>query len=643
MDGLLNPNPWNFESIEDFHFYCCPECNEKTRKFQDLVDHALQNHANSIPTDILKFFKLTESKTLKNEKDVKLEEEVDISDHDGDLLLNSDEDELMPNQIKIENKNKRERVLRNKIDCEVCFKSFSYKDSLRRHLKRVHQITKSFQTGQFECEVCHKGYKNKEYLDKHKKEKHPITKTLDHENDVKLEEEVDKSDPNGDEDEEMPDQDKIDVNDRNKTEFDFHCDLCNDNFIQEEAYLEHFETVHQVVKPNLTKPQSDDENLFNCELLTEPQIEKKNKIDCEVCHKSFSHKDTLRRHLKRFHQITKSFQTGQFECEVCHKGYRNKEYLDKHKKEKHQITKPPHLKSHRCNLCDILFSTTLEFIEHIDEIHKVESGYKCDTCDIIIPTRSQFHSHTRIKKHLKDDKIWKCDECDITFEARWGHDYHRDTVHREMATTCDKCGKLCSSQRHLVIHMRRFHHNYAIPEDQKVKKCDKCDKNFKIATDFDEHLGSLHKYDKQFKCKECDTIWVSHLSLELHYIEKHEKFMFCCDICGYIAEQAGIVRRHIRNTHEGKKDHVCHICGKSFTKLWKVASHMALDHGIGECRFKCDYCGKGFMDNTLKLRHIEGVHEKNNVYKCDLCPYTGHSKSAMQKHKLRKHKKQERA
>ena len=503
-------NPWNFESIEDFHFYCCPECDEKTKLSQDLVNHAVQSHADSIPTDILNSFKLTESKTIKeeNENDVKHEnfdEEVDISDAD-DI-----QDDLL-----------------------------------------------------------------------------------------------------------MPNQDKIDLNDPNKTEIDtFHCDLCNDNFIKEEVYLEHFETVHQVVKPNL--------NI-------------KEKIECEVCHKSFSHKDSFRRHLKRIHQITKSLKTGQFECEVCHKGYNNKEYLDKHKKEKHQIPKIPNLKSHKCNLCDILFSTTLEFTEHIEETHKVESGYKCDTCDIIIATRSQFHSHLRIKKHLKDDQIWKCDECDITFEARWSRDYHRDTVHREMSTTCDKCGKLCSSQRHLVIHMRRYHHSYAISKDQKVKKCDKCDTNFRIANDFDEHLSSLHKCDKDFKCKECDTTWVSHLSLELHYIEKHEKFMFCCDICGYIAEQAAIVRRHRRNTHEGKKDHVCHICGKSFTKPWRVVGHMALDHGIGECRFKCDYCGKGFLDNTSKSRHIEGAHEKTKVYKCDLCPYSGHSKNAMQKHKLRKHK-----
>ena len=62
-------------------------------------------------------------------------------------------------------------------------------------------------------------------------------------------------------------------------------------------------------------------------------------------------------------------------------------------------------------------------------------------------------------------------------------------------------------------------------DEQKVKKCDQCETEFKIAIDFDEHLASVHKCDKDFKCKECDTNWVSHLSLELHYIESHKKII----------------------------------------------------------------------------------------------------------------------
>ena len=153
-----------------------------------------------------------------------------------------------------------------------------------------------------------------------------------------------------------------------------------------------------------------------------------------------------------------------------------------------------------------------------------------------------------------------------------------------------------------------------------------------------KHLKSVHKCDKDFKCNECDMKWVSHLSLELHFIESHKKIMFSCDICGYTTHQASIVRRHKKNTHEGARDHVCHVCGKSFTRSWMVVEHMAVDHDIGECRFKCEYCGKRCNSKDALDKHVEGNHEKDKVYQCDLCPYFGHSKYTLQKHDRRKHK-----
>ena len=53
---MTSINPWNFESIEDFHFYCCPECDTKTKESQDFMNHAVQHHAKSIPIRTLKNF-----------------------------------------------------------------------------------------------------------------------------------------------------------------------------------------------------------------------------------------------------------------------------------------------------------------------------------------------------------------------------------------------------------------------------------------------------------------------------------------------------------------------------------------------------------------------------------------------------------
>ena len=43
----VNHNPWSVKSIEDFRFYCCPECEKKEVKKSDFLRHALNNHPKS--------------------------------------------------------------------------------------------------------------------------------------------------------------------------------------------------------------------------------------------------------------------------------------------------------------------------------------------------------------------------------------------------------------------------------------------------------------------------------------------------------------------------------------------------------------------------------------------------------------------
>ena len=36
--------PWNVESLEDFLYYCCPECDEKNQSRNGFLCHALEYH-----------------------------------------------------------------------------------------------------------------------------------------------------------------------------------------------------------------------------------------------------------------------------------------------------------------------------------------------------------------------------------------------------------------------------------------------------------------------------------------------------------------------------------------------------------------------------------------------------------------------
>ena len=37
-------NPWEVPSLDEFLFYCCPECDLRTKERDELYNHAVQRH-----------------------------------------------------------------------------------------------------------------------------------------------------------------------------------------------------------------------------------------------------------------------------------------------------------------------------------------------------------------------------------------------------------------------------------------------------------------------------------------------------------------------------------------------------------------------------------------------------------------------
>ena len=42
-----NNNPWGVMNLEEFLFYCCPECNVKDKSRDEFVKHALNHHPDA--------------------------------------------------------------------------------------------------------------------------------------------------------------------------------------------------------------------------------------------------------------------------------------------------------------------------------------------------------------------------------------------------------------------------------------------------------------------------------------------------------------------------------------------------------------------------------------------------------------------
>ncbi|XP_052763733.1 uncharacterized protein LOC128205811 [Mya arenaria] len=78
----------------------------------------------------------------------------------------------------------------------------------------------------------------------------------------------------------------------------------------------------------------------------------------------------------------------------------------------------------------------------------------------------------------------------------------------------------------------------------------------------------------------------------------------------------------------------CDVCGKVFTRRYRLTDHMRSHDGIK--KFRCIECGKLFTRNDHVLRHMQKKHFDVEVFTCDVCSDTFRSINEIVSH-LAKH------
>ena len=64
--------------------------------------------------------------------------------------------------------------------------------------------------------------------------------------------------------------------------------------------------------------------------------------------------------------------------------------------------------------------------------------------------------------------------------------------------------------------------------------------------------------------------------------------------------------------HEGRKNHSCRECGKSFARLEKLRQHQNLHQDNVNRPFLCHQCGRGFGRQEHVTRHQKICGKKKN-------------------------------
>ena len=171
-----------------------------------------------------------------------------------------------------------------------------------------------------------------------------------------------------------------------------------------------------------------------------------------------------------------------------------------------------------------------------------------------------------------------------------------------MPFSCQK--EDCSFRTKSIHNLRKHEKNHS---EQKFI-CDICEKSFGHKYTLDQHQA-VHTDEKKFKCKLCtfSTKYSSHLAAHKRV---HEGKVHRCNFegCQYWTPKFTLLKAHVR-AHNGDK-----------------------------C-FKCETCGKGFVEAGQLKRHIK-THSEAKPFSCSVegCTYSTNRRDKLKEHQARSHK-----
>ena len=111
---VKNPlNPWSVEDVDVFLFYCCPQCDHRSKSKASFIEHAFLDHPESkenVKTENLKIEPFPEETLLVNIK----EEAASLLEQDNDLDYLFEEADDEEDQPLVKKKGKKKVVKKEK-------------------------------------------------------------------------------------------------------------------------------------------------------------------------------------------------------------------------------------------------------------------------------------------------------------------------------------------------------------------------------------------------------------------------------------------------------------------------------------------------------------------------------------------------
>ena len=237
-------SPWDVGNLEEFLYFCCPECDERSQSKELFLQHAINLHPTS--TEFLNRFETKEEDVF----DLKKEECPD----EKDFIKDSD--------IKVEMIKSEENYEESwSVDQNTMMDSaYENNDTYKPKLKKV----KKSDDKQVPCDICSKLYKNHTSMYSHKSRAHGDHKRI-------------------------------------------ACHLCDKTFLKQSALEDHLASAHGKSKKHHCDLCSKDFATSKMFYQHQKKVHEEKPIQCQLCGQ-FLRKGYMKKHIKTVHEKIKDAQ-----------------------------------------------------------------------------------------------------------------------------------------------------------------------------------------------------------------------------------------------------------------------------------------------------------------------------------------------
>ena len=630
--------PWCVGSLNEFLYYCCPECDSKSSSEKLFLSHAVSEHPLSIAY-LVKFnveqYENYENESISPSLDIKEEtssandEKIEIVKHEHDMVEYYSE-----------------------VDCYVSIERLK-DETISRHLNGSDFVDELIQQKygddeEFETEIKNEGESDYEYDD-------IGTDATDF---------LDES-----------------YQDRTVPKFNkkkIHCDICGLVVSSTSNLKRHKFRLHT---------QKSEENLPE-----DRRNSNKGKYNCDICGMNFCKPFSLKRHKLRIHSkkfLTNEEVSNEWICNYCGNEFKSQYNLRDHVRGIHETSKEP-------IVVEILSKDYTVEMTHHNVSKPNQSEFKCDVCQMTFNHVGPLHTH-KLRKHPENPTNWLCYYCGKEFNCQKNMKDHVREIHenpklmdlKDQNDCAIKENPVCSNEDPIPFEDDNVDMNDDISKPSQSFKCDVCQMNFNHAGTLHTHKLRIHSVNswicdycgKEFNCRKNkrDHVRMIHerhkkvivikgsqkdlkdekdFEIKENHVDSNEEPIlpedhneemnddlsksspskFNCDICHKFFNSAGTLHTHkLRKHTENPEKWICEQCGKEFNCRKNMKDHVREIHEKSKERKECEFCKKPVVLSNYE-KHVRIQHMGDKPYKCDQCDKTYGTKSHLRLHEKITHK-----